>query len=144
MSRERDRRTTAALLALTALLLAGLALAAQAWRLDDAALGAGEVGVRVVGPEGSLYDGTVNLENGTAHSALVEASRQGGFEVTTKRYPGLGLYVESIGGYRASGSAGWTYAVEREGETVEGDRAADRFPVAPGERVHWTWTDLGS
>ena len=134
----RRRRFALGLAAAAAVAALALALLDPAAR-PPAESGAAEVGVRVVGPDGgSLYDGTVNLENATAHSALVEAGERGGFEVRTKEYP-FGLYVEAVAGVEAEGNAGWLYSVERDGARIEGDRPADRFPLEPGDRVTWRY-----
>lgn len=124
---------------LVALVGGGAALAA--WALHPAAGGEGAFDVEVVGPSGALFHGTVAASNATAYSLLQRACARANLTIETQQYPGMGLYVRSVGGYAAHGASGWIYEVERDGTWVSGDRAADRYPVRAGEALRWSWTD---
>lgn len=124
----------------TVALVAALAFAARPLDVEESA-GEGAVAVSVTGPAREvIFGGSVAIEDPSAYSVLVAASEAGSFEVRTREYPGLGLYVESVAGHDAQGSSGWVYEVLRDGEWASGDRAADRFTVAPGESVRWFWS----
>lgn len=124
---------------LLALALVAGAVALAALRAPEEA-GAARVRVLVEGPSSVIWNGTLDAENGTALSVLLAAADAGGFAVEKRTYP-YGSYVVAIDGHRARGTAGWVYAVERDGERREGDRAADRTSVQDGDLVAWWWTE---
>ncbi len=87
-------------------------------------------------------------------AALVEASQQGSFScgVNDNWFPGMGLYVGSIGGYTNSGAVGWSYRVWNPDDVYASNYAADMFllgynstPLSlPHEQVLWFWGATGS
>lgn len=101
------------------------------------------VEVTVEGPEGTIWNGTVTAEPGTAFGALVAAAEEGGFPV---EWTGQGqrLYVSSIAGH-GEGLDGGGWCVQTD------DRSGDGWqdsPVSPAVRqvqdgwgVRWYWTD---
>lgn len=132
-------RLPAALL-LLALLVGGAG--ALAYRYTAGQGTAGGYDVQVVGPEGALFEGTVQVDarNATALGVLLAAAREAGLAVETEEYPGMGTYVRAVGGHRAAGASGWLYEVRQEGAWVHGDRSAAYAALAPGDAVRWTWT----
>lgn len=129
-----------------ALLLAllGGAAALAAWQHQPPG-GAGEHAVEIIGPEGPLFSGVVEVEQATALSALVAAADAAGLALTLEEYPGMGTYVRAVGPYRAEGSSGWIYEVRPEGgEWILGDRSAALYPLQPGDAVRWRWTSDGT
>jgi hypothetical protein len=136
----RSRAILAAAL-LAALAAGGVALAA--WTHGGAGGGAGVFDVAIVGPSSALFHGNVTAANATALTLLQAAAVQARLTVHTRDYPGMGTYVDAIGGYEARGAAGWVYAVERGGAWIGGDRTAAAFPVHPGEALRWSWTEGG-
>lgn len=131
-----------ALLAVTAAGATGL-LALRASLEEVPPTGAGDARVSIQLPDGSfLFNRTVPVANATALSALAAAAREGSFTYDAQSYD-MGTYVVGIGGHAARGAEGWQYWVHRDGAWVQGDRSADRFPVAPGEWVHWRWSSVG-
>lgn len=120
--------------------LGGGAAAVMAWT-NLGAGGSGAFPVDVVGPGGAVVlSAQPRVENATALSVLLAACEDAGIAVRTDRYPGMGTYVRAIAGHEARGASGWIYEVERGGATISGDRSADRFPLAPGDRLRWSWT----
>lgn len=124
------------------LLVASAAAAGAAYvALRESPGGAGEHGVRVIGPQGLVFEGEVRVDEATALSVLLAAGRMGGFKVEVAEYPGMGAYVWSIAGHEARGASGWVYEVVRDGATRNGDRSAALQPLQPGDAVTWRWTD---
>lgn len=130
-------------LAFGALAVALLAAGAVAWYGAREPTGeSGDHEVTIVGPaNATLFLQAVHVENATAYGALVAAARAGNLTVDSVEYSGMGVYVRAVGGFEARGAAGWVYEVRRDGAWVFGDRSAERYALAPGEAVRWSWTD---
>lgn len=127
----------------TLLLGATAAVVAGLWAWGGAGPGGApaEVGLAVVEPGGHvLFEGDVDARNGTALGALAAGAEAGSFPYETEAY-GMGTQVVSVNGTRNEGSSGWVYRVRSGGEWCWGDRAADRYPVNPGDRVRWAWAE---
>lgn len=129
-------------LLLSAALLVALvgAAGALAWWSGAGEGESGSYPVSIIGPEGTLFEGIVRVENATALSALQAAAASAGLGIEMETYPGMGVYVRAIGGIRAEGPSGWVYEV-REGDAwVSGDRSAAHRPLREGEALRWSWT----
>lgn len=132
-----------AALAVVALLLGG----ATVLVLRGVEPGDGDSGtypVRVTGPDGDLWNGTVALENATAHAALLAAAEAGGFDVEVRRqrgYEPCDLYVQRVGphGEGGAGGAGWVYEVRRDGDWQRPVVGACAFPLHEGDEVWWRY-----
>lgn len=106
--------------------------------------GAGATGtypVEIVGPDGVLYAGEVQVAEATALRVLQAAADEAGLTLTLDEYPGMGTYVRGIGPHQASGASGWVYEVRRDGAWTPGDRSAALRPLAAGDAVRWSWTE---
>lgn len=115
---------------------------ALAWWSQSAVQGdSAAFAVEIVGPDGVLFEGTVQVENATALSALQAAAARAGLELTLEEYPGMGTYVRAIGPHRAAGPTGWVYEVREESGWVSGDRSAAHRPLRAGEALRWSWTE---
>ncbi len=87
-------------------------------------------------------------------AALEEASQQGSFscEVNDNWFPGMGMYIGAIGGYKNLGAVGWSYRVWNPDDVYASNYAADMFllgynstPLSlPHEQVLWFWGATGS
>lgn len=135
----RWTRPALAILILLGLVAGGAALAA--WAHAGPAAQAGTFAVEVLGPPGRLYQGNVTVADATALSVLRAACERAGLAIETEEYPGMGTYVRAIGGYRASGSSGWVYEVQRDGTWASGDRSAASYHLRVGDALQWAWTD---
>lgn len=126
-----------------ALLVSGAAAAGAAYvALHEPPGAPGAHDVRVVGPGGAaLLERRVHVEAATALSVLQEAARASDVAVETLEYPGMGTYVQAIGGHAATGASGWIYEIVRGGETIPGDRSAALRPLEAGDAVVWRWVD---
>lgn len=120
----------------------GAALVLQSLQAGDG--DAGTYPVRITGPDGDLWNGTVSVVQGTAYGALLAAADAAGLEVQTVAYPGYapcGLYVDGIGGHSADGGSGWVYEVRRGGEWLRPMVGACGFPLVEGDEVWWRYVD---
>lgn len=123
-------------------LLLGAAGALAFWSASHKAGESGAFSVTIVGPgNATLFEGVVRVENATALSALQAAAREGGLDVATQNYPGMGVYVRAIGGHAAQGPNGWIYEISRGGAWVSGDRSAADYPLQAGDALRWRWTE---
>lgn len=127
---------------LVALMLAG-GVAAWEWTRPKAG-DSGAFHVEVTGPDSSLFNGSLDVENATALALLQAAGAKAHFEVLTREYPGMGTYVYSIGGFTARDASGWVYEVRKNGKWIAGDRSAAYYPVHEGEDLRWRWVDSWS
>jgi hypothetical protein len=80
------------------------------------------------------------IQGGCVLAILDRASRLGGFtyQVSDQWYP-TGLYVDSIGGYKAEGAYGWMYRVNY----TLGQVSVDKCKINPNDRVLIYWGTLG-
>lgn len=92
--------------------------------------------LRVDGPDGVIWDGTVQAQPGSAFHALLDGAERGGFVVEWSRSLGS-VYVSSIAGHGDAGGGGWCVQVNG----ADSPRSVDRFPVQDGQHVRWYWTD---
>lgn len=139
----RWSRPAFALLLLASLAAGGAALASWS-HLAPAGVGEARYQVSVVGPTGALLHDNVTVSGATALTVLRAACERASLTVETEEFPGMGTYVRAIGGYRASGAAGWVFEVERDGTWVSGDRSAAQYPLHAGEQLRWSWTGGGA
>ncbi|MBS7651051.1 DUF4430 domain-containing protein [Candidatus Bathyarchaeota archaeon] len=81
-----------------------------------------------------------NIQGDNALALLDRASRLGGFtyQVSDQWYP-MGLYVDSIGGYKATGAYGWMYRVNY----TLGQVSMDKCKINPNDRLLIYWGTLG-
>jgi hypothetical protein len=107
----------------------------------------GPVSVRVEGASRTLFNRVIAVNSTTitdssaaTHAvdpspmaALAAAARLGGFPYVAKNYSGWGLYLGSVAGDVATGSAGWLYRVNGASLPF----ACDQAPLAAGDRVLW-------
>jgi len=128
--------------------LAAVAVGLAAWTPGDKETGAAHVAVEVTGPDGVLFQGTVEAGSPTALGALRAAAEAAGLAVETRAYSGLGsgcrgVYVEQVGPYRAEGSAGWVYEVRDAGQDAwrRPMHSAACEGLDHGNAVRWLWTD---
>jgi len=87
-------------------------------------------------------------------AALAEARQQGAFScgVSDIWFPGVGMYVGSIGGHTNSGAVGWSYRVWNPDDVYAPNISSDMFllgynstPLSlPHEQVLWFWGATGS
>lgn len=87
-------------------------------------------------------------------AALEEASQQGAFScvINDNYFPGMGIYVGSIGGHTNSGAVGWSYRVWNPDDVYAPNLSSDMFllgynstPLSlPHEQVLWFWGASGS
>lgn len=106
------------------------------------------VSLRVIGPDGAPLwpeaSHVLEAGNATALEPLLAGAADAGMVVETESYPGMGTYVRAIGEHRARGASGWLYEVERDGQVLRGDRAADAFGLAAGDTLVWRWSADGA
>lgn len=119
----------------------GAAGALAAWGMQRAQGDSGAFGVIALGPDGTpILDATVAVADATVLLVLERATAEAGLQLELETYPGMGTYVRSIAGHRASGATGWIYEVQREGAWHSGDRSAEHYPLQKGDATRWTWT----
>lgn len=135
-----------AVLAVAVLLLGGAtALVLQSLQPGEGT--AGTYAVRITGPDGDLWNGTVEVEDvgeATAHGALLAAADAGGLAVGTVDYPGYapcGRYVDRIGDHAARGDGGWVYEVRRDGAWQRPAVGACAFALEVGDEVWWRYVE---
>lgn len=95
--------------------------------------------VRITGPQGNIFQGTVVSTPATALGALDEAAKAGGF-LYVVRDTSLGLFVESIAGIGPSGSKGWMYAVNGVKPSV----GAALYILQNEDRVIWFYGEANN
>lgn len=98
--------------------------------------------VEVVGPDGPVWTGTVEISERTPLAVLLAAGSVGGFDVSV-RGSGSMAYVESVAGYAETATGGWCYAVHRGVEDLSPSVGAGAFRLEEGDAVEWYWTDDG-
>lgn len=98
------------------------------------------VNVTIDFPDGASLNGTVTVQGATANAlgALEAAAAQHGIDVGV-RSTSLGVYVHTIGSFRAEDSCGWFYSLGAKGTAWQPDQAADREQVGDGDAVFWYW-----
>jgi len=166
------RRASAASLSSPAAVSAAArdASATAAGAPDALAAAAPRVGVRVVGSGGRTVARTTvaarattaavgrkrcAVAGGTPLAALLAVAHRGGPSVKLADYgscgrraaDGSGLYVTTIAGKRASGQAGWVFAVDgRVGSAGAADPAGPfgSGPLRRGQQVVWFWCKQAS
>lgn len=130
-----------ALLAAAVVLLGGAtALVLQGLEAGDGATDT--YAVRITGPHGDLWNGTVQVADATAHDALLAAADRAGLDVHVvqyQTYPPCGLYVDRIGPHGADDDGGWVYEVLRGGEWQRPMVGACGFPLEAGDEVWWRY-----
>jgi hypothetical protein len=122
-------------LALAALVVAGVVSTGSATAADPVL-----VSVRVEGKTTTLFGATEpHALAATPLAALDAASRAGElyYHVTTASF---GNYVDQIGRYGGSGSAGWVFKVNDVSPPV----GADAVDLKRGDRVLWYYADFAS
>lgn len=130
-------RTVAAYILLAVLLAATLALLERPAALDAP----GEYPVTVDGPDGTIWNGTVQVADPTPLGALLAAADAGDFTVEV-RGSGPSAYVVGVDGHReGSGGAGWCYAIERGGAWSHPSVGADVYGLREGEAVRWHYAE---
>ena len=97
------------------------------------------VNVSVAFPDGTHHNGSVVVAGSTANAlGALEALAVDNFTVGV-RETSFGVYVHTIGAFRAVGECGWLYSVGALGPAHQPDHAADRAVVATGDDVFWYW-----
>jgi hypothetical protein len=138
---------------LSAIAILALCAAALAWAWSQTQVPheAGAYSIRVIGPAGSIYDGTVEAL-GNPLAVLLEAGAKGNFTVEVRSY-GIfgnrecdGHYVESVAGHRSHGASGWVYRIHRAatGAWESPAESAACPALAPGDAVEWNWTEASA
>lgn len=131
-----DRR----LLAVIALAVAGaLLFLAAGW--DAPAGGSGTVALLVEGPDGVIWNGTVDVTDATPFRALQAASVAGDFAVDSTG-SGDQVFVSSIAGHANEGVGGWCYAVWDDG-WFHPPVSAGAWGLEDGARVWWHYEAEG-
>jgi len=100
---------------------------------------AASVKVRVEGKTKTLFGPTeITVNASTPMAALEQASILGEiyYHVTTASF---GSYVDQVGRYGGSGSAGWVFKVDNASPPV----GADKVQLSDGDRVLWYYADFG-
>lgn len=138
--------TSRLLPALLLVALLGAGTAALLGSVDETADGGagGAYPARITGPDGDLWNGTVELVAGaaTAHDALLAA----GLAVDVEEHAGYrpcGTYVTAVGGHAEGGGpggrGGWVYEVLRDGAWQRPTVGACAFPLQSGDAVWWRY-----
>lgn len=118
---------------------AALLLVAMAWQAP--ASGSGRIEVRVDGPDGAIWNGTVEVTDATVLSALLAAADAGAFAV---KVSGTGdqAFVVAIAGHANEGLGGWCYAVWDDG-WVHPPVSAGAWGLEDGALVWWQYLPEG-
>jgi hypothetical protein len=122
-------------------LLALGAIATAVW-VDGPEASSGTFAVRVDGPDGLIWNGTVHADEATAYTVLLEAGRQGGFAVVASGTGDM-VFVEAIAGYHYQGAGGWCYAVWTDDAWVHPVLGANGWGLSDGDAVWWHYEDAG-
>ena len=117
-------------LGLVALLIGALLL------IDGPEAGAGTFPIRIDGPDGPIWNGSVDADPASPYTVLLAAADRGGFSVDATEYPN-GVFVEAIDGHRWKGAGGWCYAVWFEGAWSHPVMSADAWGLQDGDAVWW-------
>jgi LAS superfamily LD-carboxypeptidase LdcB len=70
----------------------------------------------------------------TAYSLLTAAAEDKNLDLQTQEYD-FGVFVKSINGYESTADKAWIYFVNGESGTI----AADKYKLAPGDKVEWKY-----
>ncbi len=98
------------------------------------------VHVSISYPDNKIFAGDINYTSGmTALDGMVSASNRINLLYQIKQ-TSLGQFVDSIDGYKSSGSSGWQYAVNG---TIP-DRGASEYPLQAADTVQWFYANPGS
>lgn len=101
----------------------------------------------VVSPTQIVQVETVNIDFGNgkkisekvytqnAYQALVDAAKQNNLAVTVKQYK-YGVMVIKVGDTANAPNSAWMYSVNGK----QGQIAADRYVIYPGDKVEWTFS----
>lgn len=120
--------------------VAVLAFGAMVWLASYASAptsAASAHAVQVTGPEGPIWNGTVN--GTTPLEVLHGAAAAGDFDVAV-RGSGASAYVVAIDGHE-EGAGGWCFLVgDAHGWSLPGV-GAGAYGLDADEAVWWTWTD---
>ena len=121
--------------AAVALVAAGLLFVSGAGAADPVL-----VSIRVEGKTTTLFGAAEpHALAATPLDALQAASRAGEIYIHVTK-ASFGSYVDQIGRYAASGSAGWVFKVDDVSPPV----GADALELKRGDRVEWYWADFSS
>ncbi len=116
-----------------------------AWAWPDAIeTSAATVHVTIVADRNvTLFNGSVQVDNATALSALQAAALQAELELDVVAYPGFGRcgdYVAELAGLREHrDGTGWQYHVLVESQWEWGAQGAACRPLADGDALRWSW-----
>jgi hypothetical protein len=111
---------------------------------ERAAGASGEFPVLVQGPDGVLFNATVQVDDADPLRVLLAAADAGHFTVDVVEYSGYGdcgSYVESISGHEASGNAGWVYEILRPDGWWRPPTSSGCQPLDDGQAVRWLWSE---
>ena len=116
--------------------------AVTAWLLQPSdAVEVAEHPIMVVGPEGTIYNGSVHATS-TPLAVLLAASEAGGFTVEWQG-DGPTAFVTSIAGHANSGPGGWCYEVLGIEGWVQPFRSAGDYRLPPSAPVRWVYESGG-